>query len=166
MRRKIDPRTGIDYIRMGKIIDFLDTNGPHTMGYICRKMRITPRDFRAARYRLGGRLAMEDRGVTIPRPVSNENYKYKVASTYHTGDAKTDGEPGMQTSFSNILTSQATVYVDVEKVIAAETNKTTKKLLRKLQKSMDAVLDRMEDVAVDAGAPIGVWARTVLDRIA
>ena len=159
-----DPRKSVNYKLMEEIIDFLEAYGACDVEYICTEMDLSPRNFRNCRYSLPGRLAMEDHGVTIPRPVSIDGYNYRLASTYRSGDDDTDFEPGMHGSVSDVLTRQATVYVDVQKMVAA-TSGTRRKLLRKLQKALDAVLDRMEDVAKDSGAPISVWAQTVLDRI-
>lgn len=160
-----DPRATTRYALMGEIIDFLKAYGACDLEYICTEMDLSSRNFRAARYSLAGRLAMEDRNVTIPRPVSGEGYLYKLASTFRSGDIETDSEPGLLAAVTDILTRQATIYVDVEKFIATLPSGKTKKLFRKVQKAQDTTLDRMEDAAIDTGAPISAWAQTVLDRI-
>lgn len=162
--RHQDPRTHYGYIRMDGVVDFLESYGPHTIEDLCLQLGMSAYDFRAARYSLSGRMALEDRGVTIPRPVSTDGYMYKLSTTFRSGVGD-DAEPGTLAAFSDVLTRQATVYVDVEKMVSTVPPGPTRKLLRKLLKSMDAALDRMEDVAVNSGAPIGSWAQSVLDRI-
>jgi hypothetical protein len=162
-----DPRTLLKYQQMIGIIDLLEIEGPQTIGDICSDQMISRQQFKNCRYSLAGQLAMEDRGVVIPRPVTSEKYIYKLASAYRTGNVDDDGEPNLQSATSDLLTRVATIYMDVEKLIEFVPGRSAiRRLLRKLQKSLDGTLDRAEDVATDVGAPISLRAEHVLDRIA
>lgn len=161
-----DPRTSLRYHNMLAVIDLLEARGPMTVKQICTKLKISNQQFKLCRYSLPGQLAMEDRSVVIPRPVTSEGYVYKVSTAYQSGSVDDDGEPNIQNATSDLLTRVATIYMDVEKLVDHVPGRSViHRLLRKLQRSLDGTLDRAEDVAVDVGAPISQRAAHVLDRI-
>ena len=161
-----DPRKSIRYARMNGIIDILGLQGPMTIEELCLNQGLTYQQFRAARYSLPGQMAMEDREVVVPRPVTSEGYVYKLALTYQSGNVADDAEPNLQKETSDLLTRVATIYLQVEQLIEFVPGRSyVRKLLRKLQKSLDGTLDRAEDVAEEAAAVVSPRARHVLDRI-
>lgn len=162
-----DPRKSVRYARTVEVIQYLQTYTTATLDQICIDLGLSREEFRQARYSLPGCIAMEDYDVIIPRPVREEGFVYKLATIINTGDVDTDPELNFQTSFGDVLTRLATIYVDVERDVDKQPPRSAvRKLLRKLQKSLDTTLDRAEDVAVDAEAPISRKAQYVLDKIA
>lgn len=161
-----NPRESVKYHLTNEIIDYIDTYGPTDIDTLCIELDVTADQFRKARYSLPGMLAMEDRDVTIPRPTRLDGFMYKLADGVRTATAE-DGEPNMQKAFGDLLTRVATIYLDVEKLVAiAPSRSAVRKMLRKLQRSLDGTLDRAEDVAMEADAAISPKARHVLERIA
>jgi hypothetical protein len=154
-------------MRILQVIDYLQAAGPSTIDDITSALRITEDQFRTSRYSLPGMMAMEDRNVVIPRPVAGEGYIYKLAASYQTGGVDTDGKPNLQGSSSDVLTRLATVYVEVEGLVAQVPGRSAyRKLLRKLQKALDNTIDRAEDLIHEVDGPISDKAQYVLDRIA
>jgi hypothetical protein len=159
----MDARKSIKYARMNNLIDLLARQGPLTVDQIMKALKITYPMFKVVRYSFPGRLALEDRQVTIPRPVASEDYKYKLATTYQTGDVLTDGEPNLQAAFTEIVSRQATILEVLEQLVDGTTG-SVRKRLRSLRKQVDAVLDTMGVVADDAGSEISEWAQHVISR--
>lgn len=161
-----DPRTTLRYIQMDSIIDALEMEGPMDIDTLCSDQGISVPQFRNVRYSIAGRLAMEDRNVVIPRPVHSDGYLYKLGATYKTSGSD-DAHPNLQAEVGDLLTRTATIYTDVERLASfAPSRSSIRKALRKLQKAIDATLDRAEDVALEADAPVSTWAQHVLDRLA
>jgi hypothetical protein len=162
-----NPRDSVQYERMAEIIAIIQKRGPLTIDDICARMRFDHGTFKMVRYGLPGRLALEDNGVTMPRPVASEGYTYKLAETYTVGGPVTDGEPNVQTALSDTLTRQATIYTDIERLIDFLPKGTkVRGMLRKLQKGLDLVVTEMGAVAETTDTPVSQWARFVLDKIA
>lgn len=161
-----DPRSSIHYARMLVLIDRIQKGGPMTQAQICAYLKLSVEQWRQLRYELPGRLALEDRGLTMPRPVYSEGYVYKIVANYRTGNVDEDGESNLVEALSDLLTRQATVYQQVDNLATLATPRTkVQKLLRKTRRDMGGVLDRLEDVVDEAGAPITEWARHVLDTL-
>jgi hypothetical protein len=163
-----DPRDSVSYQRMVDMIELIELEGPQTIDEICVELGIDHQLFKVCRYGLPGRLALEDHGVTIPRPVAVEGYVYKLAEAYKTGTTS-DGEPNLNKALSDTMTRQATVYTDVERLIdllALPRTDPIRVALRSLQKDLDKVVTRMGEIAKASGAPVSQWAAYVLDKIA
>jgi len=165
--RQVDPRTTLPYKRMTQLVKIIKQQGPQTIDDLCSTLGISYDQFRIMRYSLGGRLALEDAQVVIPRPIVSEGYLYKLSSTYQVGSQNKNGKPNLETASSDVLTRLATIYMDVERlVVQVASGSVQRKLLRKLQKALENTLDRAEDVADAADAPIPPWAQYVLDKVA
>ena len=150
---------------MIEFIDLIDAKGPLPLPQVLRTMKITHQQFKAARYSHPGDLAFEDRGVVIPRPVSGEKYVYKLVETYRTG-LDDDAEPPFQMAFADILTRQASIYMDVEQVLDHLAPKTTeKKLLRKVKNALVSVLENMDSCVTSTATPVSPRAQYVLDNL-
>lgn len=161
----MDPRTSVRYARMVEVVNLINTKGPRTKDQILKALKITDQQFKLAHYSLPGMLALEDYDVVIPRPVPSENYVYKLASAYKTGIVADDGEPNMQSAAGDLLTRVATVYIDVERLTSFVSG-SSRRLLRKLMKSLEGTIDRADDLASESGATISSKAQYVLDKIA
>jgi hypothetical protein len=152
---------------MVDMIRILQRRGPLTIDDLCSRLGIDHALFKNCRYGLPGRLALEDQGLTIPRPVAKEGYVYKLAQTYRAGPAATDGEPNVCQTLSDTLTRQATIYIDVERLIDfLPKGDPVRAMLRKLQKGLDLVVTEMGAVAKKTDAPVSQWGQFVLDKIA
>jgi hypothetical protein len=161
-----DPRASVYYARMNTLITRIQAKGPMTIDQICRHLRISEQQWKSLRYGMPGRLALEDAGVSMPRPVYSENYVYKITSNYRTGDIEEDGEPNFTEALSDLMTRQATVYQLVDTLAGLATPRSkVQKLLRKTRRDMGGVLDRLEDVVDEAQAPVTEWARHVLNTL-
>ena len=161
-----DPRASIYYSRMLFLIDHIRKTGPMTQEQICKYLKLSVEQWRQLRYGMPGRLALEDAGVSMPRPVYSEGYIYKITANYRTGNVDEDGELNFIEALSDLLTRQATVYQQVDNLAALSTPRSkVQKLLKKTRRDMGGVLDRLEDVVDEAGAPITEWAQHVLDTL-
>ena len=164
-RRRKDPRTTTPYLVMIDVIDFIDRNGPSDIYDICTALAIDYPKFRKCRYSHGGQLAMEDRQVTMPRPVCTEGFVYKLAENYRAGSYVQDGEPNIKTTVSDNLTRMAVCYSDIVGLCDKIPAKTALgRSVRKLRRAIDSALDRAEDTVNVAGSLISERAAYVLDN--
>jgi hypothetical protein len=163
-RRKMDPRDSVHYVLINNVITFLDMNGPATLDEICTAIQEPAHNFRQARYSLPGRLAMEDRNVVIPRPVSDEGFLYKLADAWGPTGPGT-GEPNVKKAVSDILTRLAVTFEDIDNLTQKVPGKTSiGKSLRKLKRSMNTSLDQAEEVATLSKTDISDRAAYILEN--
>jgi hypothetical protein len=161
-----DPRTSVNYKRMNAVIALIQKRGPQTLPQICSRLKINETAFTVARGSHPGQLAMEDMGVVIPRPVASENYTYKLASTFRSGNIDTDGEPNIQQSTGDLLTRVATIYTDVDALVSQVPGRTRiRKLLQRMGKALELVIVSANDAAEEVDAPVSARASYVLDAI-
>ena len=161
-----DPRLSIHYARANDLVDLLDLYGPMTLDEVCTELGTSVGQYKDMRYSHGGRLALEDRGVTIPRPVADEGWTLKLASAWDTGSSTDDARPNSAVTVADLATKLATIYVGVETLIPKlPPRSANRRVLHKLLKAMDASLDRVDDAAKIAGSNLSPWVTHVLERI-
>jgi hypothetical protein len=161
-----NPRASVNYANTTKVIDLLLTDGPMDLERILAHTGMTRDQFREARYSLPGLLAMEDAGVTIPRPVRSEGFIYKLADNYRTGNVDDDAEPSLQAAVSDLLTRVATIYLDVEKLEdAAPARSAVQRVLRKLRRSLAVTVERAGEATEEVEATLSRKAEYVLENL-
>lgn len=167
MSRPSDPTTTIRYARMEEVIKIIKRHGPQTLEQLLARTGMNHQQFKDMRYEMPGRLCLEAYGFVMPRPVASEGHVYKLVEKYHTGIPDEDGESNLQTAFSDVLTRQSTIYMDVDRILDQMTQKTAlRKMLKNLKRDLESVVSKMGDIADISNAPKSQWAGHVLELIA